>query len=62
MQDVATITKYACDRIRTGQPVPGVFEINRQMTIATVIEDLVLLAENSSENEWDGKILYLLLR
>ncbi len=60
--DVATITKYAYDRIRTGQPMPGVFEINRQIAIGTVIEDLVLLAENSLENEWEGQILYLPLR
>ena len=60
--DVATITRYAYDRIRASQPMPGVFEINRQVAIGTVIEDLLLLAESSLENEWEGQILYLPLR
>ena len=60
--DVTTITRYAYDRIRSSQPMPGVFEINRQVAIGTVIEDLLLLAESSLENEWEGQILYLPLR
>jgi len=62
MHDVATITKYAYDRIRAGQPMPGVFEINRQVAVGLAIEDLLLLAESSLENEWEGQILYLPLR
>jgi Domain of unknown function (DUF5615) len=60
--DVATITKYAYDRIRAGQPMPGVFEINRQVAVGLAIDDLLLLAESSLENEWEGQILYLPLR
>lgn len=60
--DINTITKYAYDRIRAGQSMPGIFEINRQVTIGTVIEDLLLLAEISLEDEWKGQILYLPLR
>lgn len=60
--DVATITKYAYDRIRSGQPMPGVFEINRQVAVGLAIDDLLLLAESSLENEWEGQILYLPLR
>ena len=60
--DVATITRYAYDRIRARQPMPGVVEINRQVAIGTVIEDLLPLAESSLENEWEGQILYLPLQ
>ena len=60
--DVATITKYAYDRIRADQPMPGVFEINRQVAVGLAIEELLLLAESSLENEWEGQILYLPLR
>lgn len=60
--DVATITKYAYDRIRAGQPMPGVFEINHQIAVGLAIDDLLLLAESSLENEWEGQILYLPLR
>ena len=54
--DVTTITQYAYDRIHAGQPMPGVFEINRQIAIGTVIGDLLLLAETSLENEWENQI------
>jgi len=60
--DVATMTRYAYERIRARQSMPGVVEINRQVAIGTVIEDLLLLAESSLENEWEGQILYLPLR
>jgi len=33
-----------------------------KVAIGTVIEDLLLLAESSLENEWEGQILYLPLR
>lgn len=59
---VATITRYAYDRIRAGQPMPGVIEINRQVAVGLAIDDLILLAESSLKNEWEGQILYLPLR
>lgn len=60
--DVTTITRYAHDRIRAGQPMPGVIEIRRKALMGRVIDDLLLLAENSLENEWEGQILYLPFR
>jgi predicted nuclease of predicted toxin-antitoxin system len=57
--DINTITRYAYDRIRAGQPMPGVFEVNRQSAAGKVIEDLLLLAETSLDNEWEGQILFL---
>ncbi|MBL8259394.1 MAG: DUF5615 family PIN-like protein [Candidatus Competibacteraceae bacterium] len=60
--DVTTITRYAYDRIRAGCSMPGVIEINRQVAVRVAIDDLLLLAEFSLENEWEGQILYLPLR
>lgn len=60
--DVSTITKYAYQRIVAGQPMPGVFEINRNVSLATAIEDLLLVAELSEAGEWEGQIRYLPLR
>ena len=57
--DVSTITRYAYERVQTGQPMPGVFEISRSVSIGTVIEDILLLAECSLEAEWKGQIRYL---
>ena len=60
--DVATITKYAYERINDGLPMPGVFEIKMNSPLGDIIEDILLLADYSYEDEWDGKIVYLPLK
>jgi hypothetical protein len=60
--DVSTITKYACERVRAGQPMPGVFEVSRSVSIGCAIEDILLLAECSLDGEWEGQVHYLPLR
>jgi hypothetical protein len=60
--DVATMTRYAYDRVREGKPMPGVFEVGRQVPIGIAIEDIVLLAECSFDGEWEGQVRYLPLR
>jgi len=60
--DVTTLTRYAYERVQAGQPMPGVFEVSRSGSIGTAIEDILLLAENSLDGEWEGQIRYLPLR
>ena len=60
--DVETITFYAYERVRAGQAMPGVFEVSRTIALGQVIEDILLLAEASIQDEWDGLIRYLPLR
>ena len=36
--DVATMTRYAYDRVREGKPMPGVFEVSREVPIGVAIE------------------------
>ena len=57
--DVATITRSAYDRVRQGQPMPGVIEISTDAPIGRVIEDVLLLAECGQEGELEGQIQYL---
>jgi hypothetical protein len=57
--DVSTIIKYAYERVRAGQPMPGVFEVGRNVPISRAIEDILLLAEYSFDNEWEGQVRYL---
>ncbi len=57
--DVATITRYAYDRVRQGQPMPGVVEISTDAQIRQVIEDLLVLVECSQEGEIEGQVQYL---
>lgn len=57
--DVSTMTAYAYERIRSGQRMPGVFEIGQAEPIGTIIEDILLIDECSHEGEWENKICYL---
>jgi len=60
--DVSTMTRYAYDRVREGRPMPGVFEVGREVPIGTAIEEILLLAECSLQGEWEGQVRYLPLR
>ncbi len=57
--DVATITHYAYERVRANKRMPGVFEVNRTISLGIVIDDLLLIAGGSLENEWEGQVRYL---
>src|SRR6185436_17810141 len=43
--DVATITRYAYDRVRAGLPMPGVCEGTRHVPVGTAIEEILIIAE-----------------
>ncbi len=60
--DASTMTHHAYERVRNGQSMPGVFEVDRGVSIAQAIEDILLLAECSLEREWEGQVRYLPLR
>ena len=57
--DKRTITKYAYERVRTGQPMPGVFAILRPSSIGVVIEDILLLVEASRSDEWENQVVFV---
>jgi hypothetical protein len=57
--DVATITRYAYDRVKEGQPMPGVIEMNTDAPIGRVIEDVLVLVECGQEGELEGQVQYL---
>jgi len=57
--DVSTITHYAYERIREGKLTAGIFEVSRDVPIGVAIEDILLLAECSLDEEWKNQILYL---
>ncbi len=57
--DAKTVTRYAYERVRRGQPMPGVFEARRAVPIGRAIDDILLVAECSLEDEWEGQVKYL---
>jgi predicted nuclease of predicted toxin-antitoxin system len=58
--DVATITRYAYDRVKQGQTIPGVIKISTDAPIGRVIEDILVLVECSQAREIEGQVQYLL--
>src|SRR5437762_10205378 len=60
--DVSTMTRYAYDRVREGKPMPGVFEVSRKTPIGNIIDDILLIADASLPQEWEGQVRYLPLR
>lgn len=57
--DVSTMTRYAYERVRADQGMPGLVEVGRRVSVGQAIEDLLLLAEYSEEGEWEGQVIYL---
>ena len=60
--DVATMSRFACDRIARSERMPGVFEVPERLPMREAIEELLLLVECSEDGEWEGRILHLPLR
>jgi hypothetical protein len=60
--DVATMTTFAYERIRSGLSMPGLFEISRRVPVGLAIEEVILIAECSFDDEWEGQVRFLPLR
>ncbi|PZU95271.1 MAG: hypothetical protein DCE90_12995 [Pseudanabaena sp.] len=57
--DVATITRYAYERMAASQTMTGVIEVTFDAPIGRVIEDLLFILDCSLEGELEGQIYYL---
>jgi hypothetical protein len=57
--DVNTMTAHAYRRIKAGDPMPGLFVIPRDVPVGVVIEDMLLIAEYGSREDWQGRVFYL---
>jgi hypothetical protein len=60
--DSTTMIDYAYDRVRAGIPMPGVIEVPDDVPIGKAVEDILLLAELSRNDEWEGRVVYLPFR
>jgi hypothetical protein len=56
--DVAGHGRYAYERVRTGKPMPSVFEVGRTVPVGLAIEAILLIAKHSYEGEWEGQVRY----
>jgi predicted nuclease of predicted toxin-antitoxin system len=60
--DISTLAQHAFDRVTAGQLMPGVIEVRSVAPIGQSIDDLLLLAHCSVEDEWSGLVLHLPFR
>ncbi len=60
--DVATLTEHAFERVEAGLRMPGVIEVSRFVPLGVAIEDILLMAAASHDDELEGQILYMPLR
>lgn len=56
--DRQTMPGFVDDRINRGNPTSGVFILNDQMPIGQAIEEILLFAECSTEEEWKNMVVY----
>ncbi len=57
--DVHTMTGYAYDRIRAGQPMPGVIEVRDDLPIGQAIEEILIALLTSKPGELADRIIYI---
>ena len=57
--DISTMAHHAYERVRSGQPMPGLFEVHPDLPVGQAIENLVLLALASLPGEWEGQVRFL---
>ncbi len=57
--DMSTLIGCAYERVRTGHTMPGVFAFSQRSSLGRVIDDILLLATASHEDEWEAQIRYL---
>ncbi len=57
--DVNTMGLHARARIFAGKPMTGLFLIHQDLAIGRAIDEIVTLAECSSDDEWNNAIEYL---
>jgi hypothetical protein len=60
--DVATITKYAYERINAGKYMPGVVEVSRRVPLGIAIDEILYITEVCAHGELEGQIIYLPLK
>ena len=57
--DAATMAYFAYERVQAGLSMPGVIEVADDLPLGQVIDDILLIAETSERNEWEGRVIYL---
>lgn len=57
--DIATMTKYANERLSQGLPLAGVIFVRDTLPVAKVIDDLLAILGASDASDWENRTDYL---
>lgn len=57
--DVHTLTGYAYNRVKADLPMPGVIEVRISLGIGATIEELAIMIEASSADEFENQVRYI---
>jgi hypothetical protein len=57
--DRATLPNFAYERVSAGLPMPGMFISSERLPIGQAIEEILLLANCSNMEEWEGIVIFL---
>jgi predicted nuclease of predicted toxin-antitoxin system len=57
--DRNTIPAFAYDRVRAGEPMPGVVVVDDRMPVGQAIEEILLIALASVAGEWSDRVVFL---
>ncbi len=60
--DVNTMPLHAYQRAATGDPMPGLVAVPRDVPIGGAIEDVLLIAECGVQSDFERRVQYLPLR
>ncbi len=57
--DRNTMTGFATTRVKAGEPMPGLFVVDRQASSSHTLNDLEALAGASEMDEWRGQVIFV---
>lgn len=57
--DVATMPDCAAERLRAGDPMPGLILARQSLPVGVVVEDIHVIAACGDDDEFENRIAYL---
>jgi hypothetical protein len=57
--DRNTMTGFAKNRVNAGQPMPGLFVVDRPVSLGRILNDLEAMAAASEMDEWRDQIVFV---
>jgi hypothetical protein len=60
--DVRTMPGFVYERVRAGQPMPGIIEVHRSTPIGQAIDELEILLGAGQPDDFENQVRYVPLR